>query len=131
MVMAIQQLTPKDLADVIGVSESSLRRWVDNGDIRISRTVGGHRRISIPEAIQFIRKIGAPVLRPELLGMQDISQPLLAPSALEHKLLEALTAADRHAARALLVWAYLQGQSFSALCDGPVRAAMPHLAQLW
>src|SRR3954465_11808076 len=65
-------LTPKELADAIGASESSLRRWVDNGDIRISRTAGGHRRIPLAEAIRVIREIGAPVVRPDLLGLEEL-----------------------------------------------------------
>src|SRR5271165_4212340 len=66
-------LTPKELADAIGASESSVRRWVDAGDIRMSRTAGGHRRILLPDAIQFIRKMGAAIVRPELLGLTDLN----------------------------------------------------------
>ena len=57
-------LTPKELAEAIGASESSIRRWVDTGDIRVARTAGGHRRITLSEAIRFIRQIEAPVVRP-------------------------------------------------------------------
>lgn len=134
IVTSLQQLTPKNLAEAIGVSESSLRRWVDSGDIRMSRTVGGHRRIPLPEAIQFIRKIGANVVRPDLLGLQ-------APSGLEaghlpelpddEKLFEVLRAGQRQAARGLLLSWYLEGRAMPALFDGPVRGAMHRLGELW
>src|SRR5215211_2356769 len=62
-------LTPKDLADAIGASESSLRRWVDSGRVKMSRTAGGHRRIPLAEAIRFIRETHATVVRPDLLGL--------------------------------------------------------------
>ena len=39
-------LSPKELADAIGVSESSIKRWVDNGEIQATKTSGGHRRIT-------------------------------------------------------------------------------------
>ena len=65
-------LTPKELAEALGASESSVRRWVDSGDIRIARTAGGHRRIPLTEAIRFIRLINAPVVRPELLGLGSL-----------------------------------------------------------
>jgi len=66
-------LTPKDLADAIGVSESSMRRWVDSGRLKMTRTAGGHRRIEINEAIRFIRESGTPVVHPEILGLADIT----------------------------------------------------------
>src|SRR5687767_2559257 len=72
-------LTPKDLAAAIGASESSLRRWIDSGDIRVSRTAGGHRRIPLGEAVQFIRKIGAVIVRPEVLNMPPA--PILGDTA--------------------------------------------------
>ena len=75
MISAKPLLTPKELADAIGASESSLRRWVDSGQINMSRTAGGHRRIPLAEAIQFIRGIGATVVRPEMLGLAASLQP--------------------------------------------------------
>jgi excisionase family DNA binding protein len=39
-------LSPRELARAIGVSESSLKRWADDGRIRFSRTAGGHRLYS-------------------------------------------------------------------------------------
>src|SRR3954469_4133419 len=61
-------LTTNDVAMAIGASESSLRRWTNSGAIRTHRTVGGHRRIPLSEAIRFIRETGATVVRPDLLG---------------------------------------------------------------
>ena len=49
-------LSPRELAQAIGVSESSLKRWADAGQIRVARTAGGHRRISIADAVRFIRE---------------------------------------------------------------------------
>jgi len=40
----MRQLSPRELAEALGVSESSLKRWVDAGKIAASRTEGGHRR---------------------------------------------------------------------------------------
>jgi hypothetical protein len=128
------QLTPKDLADAIGVSESSLRRWIDGGDVRVSRTMGGHRRIPLPEAIRFIRKIGASVVRPDLLGLQTLeplNQGQTADLTDEERLFETLRRGQRHAARGSLLSWYLRGQSLGSLFDGPVRGALQRLGELW
>ena len=43
------------LVDALGVSESSVKRWVDGGDLVAQRTAGGHRRIARGEALRFAR----------------------------------------------------------------------------
>src|SRR6185295_13435922 len=79
--MSKSLLTPRELADAIGASESALRRWVDAGDIHMSRTAGGHRRIPVQEAIRFIRESGATVVRPEILGLAGLeSAPMIPPT---------------------------------------------------
>jgi excisionase family DNA binding protein len=127
------QLTPRELADAIGVSESSLRRWVDAGDIRMTRTVGGHRRIPIAEAIRFVRKIGAKVARPDILGLPDLSKagPPIETHAGESAFFEFLSTGNRAAARGMILSRYLAGQSLASLFDGPVREVMHRLGELW
>jgi excisionase family DNA binding protein len=129
-------LTPKDLADAIGASESALRRWVDSGRVQMSRTAGGHRRIPLQEAIRFIRQSGATVVRPELLGLSHLTpQPRGAGAAPaggnDDALFDALRAGDRGVARGLIVSAYLEGLGLPALFDRPMAAAMARVGQLW
>ena len=38
-------LTSADAAQLLGVSPSTVKRWVDDGTLRAERTAGGHRRI--------------------------------------------------------------------------------------
>ncbi len=123
-------LSPKELAEALGVSESSLKRWVDAGKIAAARTEGGHRRIALPEAVRFIRETGAPLARPELLGMPEVAVAQ-ARVASGDALLEALLAGDAVAARGWLLARYLAGDSVAALCDGPIREAMHRIGQLW
>ncbi len=126
--------TPRELADAIGVSESSLRRWIDSGAIQTARTLGGHRRISMAEAVRFIRHSHSTVVRPELLGLAEVSQfrsdSGSSPDQSE-LLFEALRAGDATRAGSLLMSLYLAGQSVAALCDGPLRAAMHRIGELW
>ncbi|HZO53398.1 MAG TPA: helix-turn-helix domain-containing protein [Bryobacteraceae bacterium] len=126
-------LTPKDLADAIGVSESALRRWVDGGRIRMSRTAGGHRRIPLQEAIRFIRQTGATVVRPELLGLSLLPTEAqgAAASSRDDALFSALREGDAAVARGLILSSYLSGLGLAALFDGPVRSAMDRVGQLW
>jgi excisionase family DNA binding protein len=65
-------LSPRQLATAIGVSESSLKRWIDDGLLSAARTAGKHRRIPLAEAIRFIRSQRAPLVRPDALGLPDL-----------------------------------------------------------
>lgn len=126
-------LTPRELAEVIGVSESSLRRWVDSGGVRIVRTGGGHRRIPLAEAVRFIRQLGVPIARPELLGIDALAPatPIRPPHAITQSLYDVLHAGDLDAARGLILASYLQGQSLPAIFDGPIAQAMRQMGELW
>lgn len=119
-------LSPKELADALGVSESSLKRWTDAGRLRAARTGGGHRRIPLDEALRFIRATGTPVARPELLDLPELDA--VAPDVSLYALLEA---GDARAVRGWLMGRYLAGASVADLCDGPLRAALYQLGELW
>ncbi len=62
-------LTPKQVAQAIGVSESSLKRWCDRGLIATVKTPGGHRRMTAAGVMEFLRERDQPLVRPELLGL--------------------------------------------------------------
>lgn len=125
-------LSPKDLALAIGVSESSLKRWVDEGRLAATRTVGGHRRIAFSEALRFIRVLGSPIVRPDLLGVPELTEPvvkLVASGGSEAALLASLQAGDSHQASGIIVAQYLSFRSIAAVCDGPLAFALHRLAE--
>lgn len=126
-------LSPKALAQSIGVSESSLKRWSDEGLLNAARTAGGHRRIALPEAVRFIRAVGATVIRPDLLGLAEVAQtPAPEDRERAHAMVrEALESGDGARTRALLQSLYLGGWSAAEIFDGPVRVALASLGELW
>lgn len=127
-------LSPKDLAEAIGVSESSLKRWADDGRLRAVRTSGGHRRIPLHEAVRYIRDHKCPVLRPDLLGLVSLPIENCASTEagpIELNLVNALLNDDADTARGILFGAYFAGASIASLCDGPIRHAMAVLGEKW
>ena len=125
-------LSPRDLAGALGVSESSLKRWIDAGRIRATRTGGGHRRIALADALDFVRESGAPVVRPELLGMREAAPEAAGGGALVGDALSrALVRGVARAARAWIEGRLLAGARIAELCDGPIRTAMYAIGELW
>jgi excisionase family DNA binding protein len=128
-------LSPKDFAAALGVSESSVKRWVDDGQIRALRTPGGHRRIAVSEAIRFVRATAAPLPRPDLLGLRELRSRSVASASDLGDVGEAfhLALVEGRAleARALIVQAFVAGASAAVLCDGPLRSALTRIGDLW
>ncbi len=126
-------LSPKDLADAIGVSESSMKRWTDEGRIQCGRTTGGHRRIALHEAVRFVRAHRHRVHDPELLGIPELAKVAGIPvgAAGDEPFHRALVMDDAASARGVLFAQYLAGVSVAAICDGHVRGALSKIGEMW
>lgn len=129
-----KSISPRDLANAIGVSESSLKRWADAGKLHVHRTAGGHRRIPMAEALRFVRATRSPIVEPELLGLNQltaIAADLPARADEATRLFQCLQEGALHETRGLILSMYLSGRTAAEIFDGPVRMALSHLGELW
>ncbi len=124
-------LSPRDLARAIGSSESSLKRWADEGRIRVHRTAGGHRRITLDEAVRFIRESGVPLVDASSLGLGDLGSMLDPDLAGVADLHDLLLRGDEAAARGAIIWSYLRGEPLAEYFDTTVSEALQRLGELW
>jgi MerR family transcriptional regulator, light-induced transcriptional regulator len=123
-------LSPKELGEAIGVSESSLKRWADSGQLRVARTAGGHRRIELAEAIRFIRAAGFPLRNPALLGIPDQAADAAGDTSPD-TFHQALLAGDVAAAEGMLLGEYLRGGRVADMMDTTLAPAMRAIGHLW
>jgi MerR family transcriptional regulator, light-induced transcriptional regulator len=128
-------LSPKALAEAIGVSESSLKRWADEGRLTVERTAGGHRRIPLTEAVAFIRRAGLSPVRPELLGLPESGAVTMRAARDRNRaaahLYYALVEDRPSAARSLIVSSYGEGAGLTWLFDDVIRPALARVGELW
>ena len=127
-------LSPRQLGEAIGVSEASLKRWIDAGRLNAARTAGGHRRVELCEALRFIRQTGVPVLKPELLELPEISSADELPRHDPQRpclLHQSLAQGEGVLARACIMKAFVGGKPLPELLDGPVAQAMRRLGDEW
>jgi excisionase family DNA binding protein len=125
--------TTRQTATLLGVSESSVKRWVDRGRLHADRTAGGHRRIPLPELVRFAREEGVPLARPEMLG--------LGPAAAGHSqghpegnaegFRQALMEGAAVRAQTLVLREYLEGRSVAQVVDGVMAPALRSVGVLW
>lgn len=64
-----QLYSPKQIGSALGVSEASIKRWVDKGIIECIKTDGGHRKIPLYALIDYIQKNNAELVNPEAVNI--------------------------------------------------------------
>ncbi|HVO35372.1 MAG TPA: helix-turn-helix domain-containing protein [Gemmatimonadales bacterium] len=126
-------LSPREIARAVGVSESTLKRWVDAGAVATTRTPGGHRRIPFAEAVALIRRSGVPLRHPAVLGLPEVGADVVAPGApgAGDRLYDLLAQDDVAWARGFVISLYVAGWTLPAIFDGPMRTALTRIGELW
>lgn len=132
MAKSPQLVSPKQVARAIGVSESSLKRWCDQGLIKTVRTAGGHRKMDIAEVVRYVREQNHELVSPEILGLPPASEH--ASTGLAHggsRLVDALLAGDELVARQIVFDLYLAKHSRSVIFDEVIAAAFREIGDRW
>ncbi|MEN0109844.1 MAG: B12-binding domain-containing protein, partial [Planctomycetota bacterium] len=120
--MATTLFSPKQIAQALGVSESSVKRWVDTGRLPAAKTAGGHRKVSLPSVSDFVRKSGHKLVQPHLLGLAA-APPRATLERSQDPLYASLIDGREEECRALVLGLYQRGESVVELGDrliGPV-----------
>lgn len=127
-----QLLSPKQVAAAIGASESSLKRWCDQGLLTTVKTAGGHRRIPVQEALRFVREQNHEVVEPRILGMPatDNRKALRIDNCAE-RMAAGLLANNEQACQAIVFDLFLDGQPVSRIFDEVIAVAFRTIGQKW
>lgn len=126
-------VTPRQVAKAIGVSESSLKRWCDQGLLTAVRTAGGHRRLRVADVIQYVREQGHALVDPQLLGLPAATVGS-GPRSLARsctQLQEALIRGDEPTCGQLILDLYLNDHGLATICDEVIAPAFHAIGDLW
>jgi len=126
-----QSLTTRQFAESLGVSESSVKRWIDDGVIAADRTAGGHRRIPMAAAVRFTRQHRMSPQRPEAMPLSTVPSLGAVDSEAADECYEALLSDDAERVRAIIMGRYISGADIATIGDGLVRPALGRLGELW
>lgn len=127
-----QDLSPKQVARAIGVSESSLKRWCDRGLLRMVKTAGGHRRLSRADVLEFVRESGRELAQPEVLGLPAaVGQGTRVLQTASEQLAEALERNDETIARQIVLDLHLQHHRIAVICDDVIAPAFHRIGERW
>jgi len=140
----IDNFTPKQVAVALQVSESSVKRWCDQGAIRTDRTLGGHRRIPLQFLLEFLEANNRRLVDPSAIGLDPL-QPLFQQafslrqkqslSAEEPALLvqfeRALLAGDQATCRKIVSNWYSMHGGIASLADNLLSVAFKAIGERW
>jgi excisionase family DNA binding protein len=127
-----KSVSPKQLAKAIGVSESSVKRWCDDGLINTTYTPGGHRRIEIDEVLQFLRNSKHAIVDPEILGLPSmLGQHTWSTEQAISQLHDALVKNNEELALAIIMGLFLSKVPLSVLFDDIMRVVFEQIGDAW
>lgn len=128
-------LTTKAVAEVLGVSDATVKRWADEQLLLSEKTAGGHRRFNLEEVARFRREHGvSPQQRATSLPSPQRSQPRVAQATTKistPSLVEALISGNEDAVTELLIGEHLRGRKLTIIFDELICPAMRRIGDLW
>ena len=134
-----KNLTSREAARLLGVSEASVKRWADAGLLPVLKTVGGHRRFR-PADVAAFRRTGLTRARTTANGDDASHARRHKPHAhgrakiddnVRATLFDALVAGQDEAAAALIVNLYLHGHTVAGVADKALCPALRQLGDRW
>ncbi|HSB28898.1 MAG TPA: B12-binding domain-containing protein [Pyrinomonadaceae bacterium] len=126
--MSSANLTTKEVARLLRVSEATVKRWADDGLLHSSKTAGGHRRFSAHSIASLRREKGIGNV-PGLASAPNKHPALTRSSSVTFT--ELLLSGEEKEAAAFLIHAYMEGQSPVELFDRTITEAMHEVGELW
>lgn len=128
--MSDRLLRTKQVGELLGLSDSTVKRLVNSGALKAVRTQGGHRLVPESEVRSYLdrleREAGIRGLAGSGAGGSGASLPFA-----EHALLTALIAGDAATARGLIGRAYGAGGAAPRLADELIRPVMHRIGHAW
>jgi excisionase family DNA binding protein len=118
-------VSPLQLSRALGLGESTVKRWIDQGRVPASKTPGGHRRIPLHAALGYVREAGLALVDPAALGL------LLGGDATPQALRDLLAAGLPHAVISLVERVYAGGMTAPQLADDWIAPAMTSIGHDW
>lgn len=140
-----RNLTSKQAARVLGVSEASIKRWADSGLLPMEKTAGGHRRFR-PEDISAMRRERVQTTPSDNGHDSEGVRGAVARStnvatggvlstenqdALVEETFQILIGGRTDELRRLLVNLHLSGLSVASIADRVLSPAMRRIGDLW
>lgn len=123
-------LTTRQLSRVWFVSEATIKRWADTGQLKSSRTVGGHRRFPLAEVMRFQTERGLGVAT-VANATANVSTGAFDAEQAAGQFFAAVRRGRAGEATALLLEAHMLGAELDVIFDAVVAPSLQRVGELW
>lgn len=126
-------LTTRQLARLWHVSEATIKRWADTGQLTSGRTVGGHRRFPVADVMRFQTERGLGVVTAVGVATHGhtAEAALFDAAETERQFFGAISEGHAGEAAALLLEAHMTGAPLERIFDEVVAASMRRVGDGW
>jgi excisionase family DNA binding protein len=122
--------SPAEVSQALGVSTSTIKRWVDQGLLPAHKTPGGHRKLLRADVLRLVREGVFPCLDVTKLAL-PANFDKMAPATLAEHLFDGLHRGDITSIRSVIHGAYAGGLTMEVLGDEVIAPAMARLGHSW
>jgi MerR family transcriptional regulator, light-induced transcriptional regulator len=122
-------LSTVQVARMVGVSPTTIKRWVDDGVLPAHRTAGGHRKLLLADVQRVTRDRGLPQAEIGLTAIEGSTE--CEPGRIRESLIEAMSKVDCNLIRAILRDAQRNGLSIATIADDIVSPCMQWVGSNW
>ncbi len=133
-----EQLTTRQAAQVLSVSESSIKRWCNSGAIATVRTMGGHRRIIKQSLLRFMEqaagefgKISAESFGSPPATCDHLPLVTVAVEDAQGEFLQGMLIGDEDRCRVVMNSVYRSTGSFAYFADEIITRTFRELGNRW
>lgn len=131
-------LSTHEVAILLNVTETTIKRWADEGRLPCSKTLGGHRKFDMENIIKFAEKNGialSGVLPPPMTAsqMDQLQLGIITRNyqRIADVLFEEIMQSDREGVKDLFLYLFKHHIPFYIIADEIVRPALTKIGDLW
>jgi excisionase family DNA binding protein len=131
-------LATKEVAALMNVTETTIKRWADAGELTCVKTLGGHRKFAMQEVIQFSEQHSYPItgvlsaeMEPGDRDMLEFSLQTKNYRKISEILLDEALHGERKRLMELLSYLLKHGIAMSTIGDEIIRPAMVEIGEMW
>ncbi|GEM_PF-641585 len=136
--MASAILSTQEVASMINVTETTVKRWADEGKLVCAKTMGGHRKFMMKDIVAFAELNGYPLsgITPPPMTREQQEQLQFGVVTRNYKkvadvFLEEALQGDANGLQQLLQYLYKNHISMGSIADEIIRPALVHIGEMW
>jgi len=120
-----------EVSRALGVSVSTVKRWVEEGILPAQKTAGGHRKLLLADVLEVARQNNLPIRETSQLSIRGARKGPPETQQLQEELYAALLVGDAALVRSQLQGAYHAGLAIETLADEVIGPAMRRIGHGW